>query len=103
MMMDRNARLLASAGVVLLTLSLLNGFLVHVLPHARQALSAHLIGLIGSAFLMALAGLWPSLDQGGRGSRARALLAVYGFCGGWLINFLAALTGRFGLFPISAS
>lgn len=101
--MDRDARLLAIAGVVLLALSLLNGFAVHVIAQSRQALSAHLVGLIGAGLLIALASLWPRLNLRSRGSTAGALLAVYGFCVGWLINFLAALTGRYGIFPLSVS
>ena len=101
--MDRGAKLLATSGVILLTLSLLNGFLVHALAHPQQLLAAHLVGLIGSGLLVALAGLWPRLGQGRERSMAGALLAVYGFGVGWFVNLLAGLTGRTGIFPISVS
>lgn len=101
--MGRDARLLAISGVILLALSLLNGFLVHFLAHPRQLLSAHLVGLIASGLLIALASLWPRLNQGRRGSMAGALLAIYGFGVAWLMNLLAGLTGRSGIFPISVS
>ena len=101
--MDRDSRLMAIAGVILLTLSLANGFLVHALAQSQQALSAHLVGLIGSGLLIALASLWPRLKLGSRASTAAAILAVYGFGVGWFVNFLAAVTGRFGIFPVSVS
>lgn len=96
-----HGRLLLRFGVILLAASLVNGFLVHFLPLQRQALSAHLVGLIGSSFLIGLGAVWPRLNQSLRASKVGTFLAVYGFCGGWLINFLAALTGVFGRFPIS--
>ncbi len=101
--MERDARLIALAGVVLFALSLVNGFLAHVLAQSRQAVSAHLVGLIGSGLLFALAALWPRLNHGPRASTVAAGLAIYGFGAGWLVNFLAAVTGRFGIYPISAS
>jgi hypothetical protein len=101
--MNTHARLIARAGVVLFALSLANGFLVHVLALRDQALGAHLIGLIGSVFLLTLACLWPSLNQRARASGFGAFLAVYGFGMGWLVNFAAAITGYFGVFPISAA
>jgi hypothetical protein len=99
--MSAYSRLLARAGIILFALSLINGFLVHVLALRDQALAAHLIGLIGALFLLALACLWPMLDQNAQMSGLGALLAVYGFGMGWLVNFAAAITGYFGLFPIS--
>ena len=101
--MNRDARLLAMAGVILLMASLINGFLIHLLPHGHQTLASHLIGLIGAGLLIALASLWPNLAQEPRTSRAAAFLGIYGFCAGWFINFIAAITGHFGLFPISTS
>ena len=53
-MTSADARLLLGAGVILLTVSLVNGFLIESMPLVRLALSAHLVGLMASAFLIGL-------------------------------------------------
>jgi hydroxylaminobenzene mutase len=102
-MPDKHARVLARAAVILFALSLVNGFLIHAVSEPRQALSAHLIGLIGTAILLGLATLWRHLHQSAAMSKAGVGLAIYGFGGGWLVNLMAALLGHFGVFPISAA
>jgi hypothetical protein len=99
----RHGRFVVRAGVILLLISLVNGFLVQALPLERLALSAHLLGLIGSSLLIGLGLLWPKLNQTCRSSRIGAYLAVYGFCGGWLIYFSAAATGAGGMFPMASA
>ena len=69
-MLNQHARILARAGVALFVVSLANGFLVHAVALQRQALSAHLVGLIRAAFLIALASLWKQLDLTNPMSRA---------------------------------
>lgn len=96
------SRLILRAALILLAASLVNGFLVHFVSMQRQVLSAHLVGLIASALLIGLGLLWSRLTLTPRLSRAGALLAVYAFCGGWLLNFLAAVTGVVGNYPLSA-
>jgi hypothetical protein len=96
------SRLLARSGVLLLVVSLLNGFLVHASPLPRLSLSAHLVGLMGALFLLALAALWPTLTGTTRASRVGAWLAVYSFAGGWVVYFIAAATGAGGMFPMAA-
>jgi len=59
---------------------------------AAKLLSAHVSGLIGSSFLIALGVIWPLLHVSSRTSAAGALLAVYGFFGGWLVLFVAAVS-----------
>jgi hypothetical protein len=104
MLPNHHGRLLGLVGISLFALSLLNGFLVHLVGDrsGRQMLSAHLIGLIGSAFLIGLSSIWPRLALPSRTSAIATLLAAYGFVAGWLLNLLAALTGVYGIFPISA-
>lgn len=102
-MANHYARLLARAGLILFALSLVNGFLIHPLPGGRQLLSAHIIGLIGSGLLFGLAALWPQLKYSPTMSKAGAALAIYGFGAGWLVNLLAGLTGRAGVFPVSVA
>ena len=95
------ARHLARAGALLFVASLLNGFVIQAIRLPRLALSAHLVGLFGAAFLFALAGLWPHLGFGQRGSRVGVALAIYGFVAGWLVYLTAAVTGTAGLFPMA--
>jgi hypothetical protein len=93
---DRHRRALIGSGIVLLTASLLNGFVIGIVPVQRVAVSAHVSGLIGSSFLIALGAIWPLLRVSSRASAAAAFLAVHGFFGGWLVLFVAAtstLTG----------
>jgi hypothetical protein len=96
-----DGRWMAQAGITLFAISLVNGFLVHILPLQRPILSAHLIGLLGSTFLMALSSLWHRVTLKPAASRWGILLAVYGLYGGWFFNFVGALTGHFGVYPIS--
>jgi hydroxylaminobenzene mutase len=97
------ARHLARAGALLFVTSLLNGFVIQAIRLPRLALSAHLVGLLGAAFLFALAGLWPHLGFGPRGSRVGVALAIYGFVMGWLVYLMAAVTGAAGLFPMAGA
>jgi hydroxylaminobenzene mutase len=97
------ARHLARAGALLFVASLLNGFVIQSIQLPRLALSAHLVGLFGAAFLFALAGLWPHLGFGLRGSRVGVALAVYGTVTGWLVYLTAAVTGTAGLFPMAGA
>ena len=104
MLGNNHGRFLGLAGISLFAASLVNGFLVHLVEthNVRQILSAHLIGLIGSAFLIALSSIWSRLALPPRASAIAMLLATYGFVAGWLFNLLAGLTGVYGVFPISA-
>lgn len=102
-MTSADARLLVGAGVILLAISGVNGFLIETLPLVRLARSAHLVGLMGSGFLIGLGASWPALELPQRTSRIAALAAVYGFCSGWFVYFLAAATGTGGMFPIASS
>lgn len=101
-MRANDARLLFGAGVVLLAISLINGFLIGSLPLVRLALSAHLVGLIGSAFLIGLSASWPLLALTARASRIGSRSAVYGFCVGWVVYFIGAATGAGGMFPMAS-
>jgi hypothetical protein len=101
-MTNAEMRLLVGSGMILLAISLVNGFLIGVMPLVRLALSAHLVGLMGSAFLIGLGACWPALALKERTSKIGALTAVYGFFGGWLVYFIAAATGTGGMFPIAS-
>ncbi len=101
--MSTKTRFMAQSGVVLFALSLVNGFLVHLLPLREQLLEAHLVGLMGSLFMFALASLWQQLGLTDGMSKAGTFCVIYGFGMGWLVNFIAATSGVFGVFPISVS
>jgi hypothetical protein len=98
--LDGHGRRVARAGVLLFAISLVNGFLIHSLPLTRLALSAHLVGLIGSTFLIGLSAWWPRLHQSLPASRLLAILSVYGFVGGWLVYVSAATFAAGGMFPL---
>ncbi len=104
MFLRNHGRFLGLIGISLFAASLINGFLVHLVEprSTRQMLSAHLIGLIGSAFLIALSGVWSRLALPPRVAAIAMLLAIYGFVAGWFVNMLAGLTGIYGVFPFSA-
>ena len=101
--MTAEARLVAQSAAVLFALSLVNGFLVHLLPLREQLLEAHLIGLLGSLFMLVFACLWSQLNLTNGMSKAGTFCIVYGFGMGWLVNFIAAISGIFGVFPVSVS
>jgi hydroxylaminobenzene mutase len=98
-----DARHLVRTAACLFGLSLINGFAIQATRLPRLALSAHQVGLIGSAFLFGLAGLWPRLTFPPRVSQAAAGLAIYGFVAGWLVYLTAAVSGAAGLFPLAGS
>jgi hypothetical protein len=97
---DDHSRALATAGALLFVASLVNGFVIHIMPLRRLALSAHLVGLIASTFLVGLSGLWPRLQLPQLVSGVGTICAVYGFWAGWIVYFSAALLGAGGMFPI---
>jgi hypothetical protein len=97
---DDHSRTLARAGVMLFAASLMNGFLIHIMALQRVALSAHLVGLIGAAYLIGLSALWPRLHLPQLASSVGAVCAVYGFWAGWTVYFAAALFGAGGALPI---
>lgn len=98
-----DAERLLRAGAVLFGASLLNGFAIQAARLPRLALSAHLVGLFGAAFLMALAPVWTRLRLPPRTSRIGTVLAIYGFFAGWLLYLTAAVTGAAGLFPMAGA
>jgi hydroxylaminobenzene mutase len=88
------------AGILLFAVSLINGFLIHGMAIPRLALSAHLVGLIGSSLLIGLSAFWPRLNLTGRWSRVGTALALGGFVGGWLVYLSAAVLGAGEMFPL---
>lgn len=93
--------LLFRSAACLLGAGLINGFAIESIQLPRLALSAHLVALMGSAFLFSLGAAWPLLSFGPRVGRAAALLGIYGFVVGWLVYLTAAVTGIAGRFPMA--
>lgn len=83
--------------------SLLNGFVIQATRLPRPALSAHLVGRFGVAFVFALAGVWPHLGVGLRATRSGVALAIYGVVVGRLLYLTAAVTGAAGVFPMGGA
>lgn len=94
---------MVGAGMLLFSVSLVNGFLIESLPIPRLGLSAHLVALIGSSFLVALGAYWPMLELTRRVSRLGVLLSIAGFWGGWTVYFSAAAIGAGGNFPMASA
>jgi len=92
---------LLSAGALLFILSLVNGFAISSFPLRRLALSAHLVGLLGAAFLFALGAAWNRIHFAGARGRMVAWLAIYGFYAGWVLYLVSAATRAAGRFPMA--
>jgi hypothetical protein len=92
---------MVGAGMLLFSVSLVNGFLIESLLIPRLGLSAHLVALIGSSFLVALGAYWTRLGLTRRVSRLGVLLSIVGFWGGWTVYFTAAAIGAGGNFPMA--
>jgi (hydroxyamino)benzene mutase len=102
-------RVLIRSGVVLFLLGLLNGLVVHALTVPRivlaapsQALAAHLVALMSGTFLIAVGLVWPRLRLSRMAARLGFAAALYGFYGGWILNFLAGIWGAASVLPLSA-
>jgi hypothetical protein len=93
---------LLGTGALLFVGSLVNGFLISSFPLHRLALSAHLVGLLGAAFLFALGAAWDRFPFARVRGRLVAWLAIYGFCGGWLLYLISAATRTGGRFPMAS-
>lgn len=62
MRIENRRRHLFSAGILLFLLALLTGMIFPMLANPRMGLSAHLVGLLGGLFLMALGVIWTEID-----------------------------------------
>ena len=101
--MSRQARRLLQLGVGLFLLSLLLGFAIPGLAIPRLGVAAHVNGVVGALFLLALGLLWPQLRLGARAAGLAFWLALYSFFMGALMPLLAGLWGAGGsMLPIAA-
>jgi len=103
MQIQNPRRFLFSAGILLFLLALVTGMIMPLLANMRMGLSAHLVGLLGALFLMALGSLWnhqnlpPRLDTGAR------WLAIYGTYSNLFTSLLSATFATSRLTPLAGS
>lgn len=87
-MTDSNSpRVLARAGILLVLLALLIGVAIGKFTNSRQALAAHISGVMNGLLLVAFSSLWRRLTL----SAAQQRLAMSGAIGGVYINFVGSL------------
>jgi hydroxylaminobenzene mutase len=90
-------------GVLLFLLGLLTGAAVPLFAVPRLGLSAHITGVLGGLSLVVFGLLWPYLQVGPRTSGLASWLAIYAFCGGWLMPLLGGVWGAgISMMPFAA-
>ncbi len=101
--MEDQRRFLVSAGVLLFILALVTGMIMPWLANMRMGLSAHLVGLLGGLFLIAIGAIWPLQSFAGkvehRGRPARGVQLIFES----LHEFLAAAFSTNRLTPLAGS
>src|ERR1700755_739584 len=101
--MENRRRHLFSAGVLLFLLALITGMIFPALANPRMGLSAHLVGLLGGLFLIALGVIWPEKDLPRRLDTAAFYLVVFGTYANLCTTFLAAALATNRLTPLAGS
>ena len=87
---EKRRRHLFSAGILLFLLALVTGMIFPMLANPRMGLSAHLVGLLGGLFLIALGAIWPELDLPQAFDKAAFSLVIFGTYANLCTTFLAA-------------
>lgn len=101
--MENRRRHLFSAGVLLFLLALITGMIFPALANPRMGLSAHLVGLLGGLFLIALGVIWPEKDLPRRLDSVAFYLVVFGTYANLCTTFLAAAFATNRLTPLAGS
>jgi len=91
------------AGILLFLLALITGMIFPQLANPRMGLSAHLVGLLGGLFLVALGVIWPEKDLPPSLDTAAFWLVIFGAYGNLCTTFLAAAFGTNRLTPLAGS
>ena len=91
------------AGVLLFLLALITGMIFPVLANPRMGLSAHLVGLLGGLFLIALGLIWQEKDLPPHLDTAAFVLVIFGAYGNLCTTFLAATFATNRLTPLAGS
>jgi hydroxylaminobenzene mutase len=100
---EKRRRNLFSAGILLFLLALITGMIFPVLANPRMGLSAHLVGLLGGLFLVALGAIWPEKDLPPRLDTAAFRLVIFAAYANLCTTFLAAAFATNRLTPLAGS
>src|SRR6267143_2842079 len=103
MLMENRRRQLFSAGILLFLLALVTGMIFPLLANPRMGLSAHLVGLLGGLFLVALGVIWPEKDLPRPLDTAAFCLVIFGTYANLCTTFLAAAFATNRLTPLAGS
>ena len=101
--MENQRRFLISAGVLLFLLALVTGMIMPWLANIRMGLSAHLVGLIGGLFLIAIGAIWPMQNLPGIWSGVALRLAVFSLYLNLCTTVFAAAFSTNRLTPLAGS
>ena len=100
--LERKRRLVV-AGMTLLLLGLLTGFVVPSLGNPRMGVSAHLEGVLNGFLLVLLGLVWSEVRLPHRIERAALGLLYYGTYANWATTTLGAAFGTSRLTPIAGA
>ena len=103
MLPDSRRRRLYRAGILLFLLALVTGMIMPWLANIRMGLSAHLVGLLGGLFLIALGALWTEQNLMPRLETAVFWLAVYGTYVNLFTGVVSAAFATNRLTPLAGS
>ena len=102
--MEAHRRTCAMLGATLIFVGLVTGLWAGValngtveIPVPRLALAAHLNGLLGGLWLIALAWTLPFLHYGDKGRKTVMLLTAFVAWDNWFVTLIASFVGRTGL------
>lgn len=91
------------AGILLFLLALITGMIFPSLANPRMGLSAHLVGLLGGLFLIALGVIWPDKDLPPSLDTLAFVLVIFGTYANLITTFLAATFATNRLTPLAGS
>lgn len=103
LIMENQRRFLISAGVLLFILALGIGLVMPWLANIRMGLSAHLVGILGGLFLIAIGAIWPLQNLPMKWGTAAARLGVFSSYLNLCATFFAAAFSTNRLTPLAGS
>ena len=103
MTIENRQRQLFTAGILLFLLAMLAGMVFPQLANPRMGLSAHLVGLFGGLFLIALGSIWKRVSLPVRVEAVPVWLALFGLYGNFATTLFAAASATNRLTPLSGS
>src|SRR5260370_42617585 len=101
--MEKRRHHLITAGILLFLLALVTGMIMPWLANMRMGLSAHLVGLLGGLFLIALGLIWGDKDLPRPLDTAAFWLALYGSYSNLFTTFLPPPFWTKPLYPLAGS